>query len=449
MTHRLRRAGAFAAVGTLVLAAPVLGPAAAAPFAAVAVLAVFVIEDGFLFELFARPGDREDRRLNGLAGFALAAAGLGVLTVDFPSAPPMPDTVFAAAVLTLAFGNLGRELVRERTTDEFALVVGFVTAGTLAGSAGQAFVAAVAGEFAVRAVPEFAFLAAVGTLVAALLRSILFGRDDPLVMISVGFLLWLFHVLTGTVPASLVAVGLGLAVALGWVSYALDAASVPGMLTGVLLAALSVVLGGYGWFAVLISFFSVGALATKYRYEEKRARGVAEENDGARGTGNVLGNAAVALFAVVGSAAADRLLDPTLPLADVAPTLLAFAFAGSVAAAMADTLSSEFGGLYDDPRLVTTFERVEPGTDGAITWQGEVAGLAGAALVGGIAASLMSLGDPLPALVVVTLAGVVGMTVDSVLGATVEGESLTNQTVNFLATLAGGLAGVALAVPFV
>ena len=337
MTHRLRRAGAFAAVATLVLAAPALGPAAAAPFAAVAVLAAVVIEDGPGFELFARPGDHEDRRLNGLAGFALAASGLGILTVDHPQAPPMPDTVYAAAVLTLAYGNLGREFVRDATTEEFAVVAGFVAVGSVAGTLGQAFVAAAAGEFATGAVPEYAFLAAVGALVAALLRSILFGRDDPLVMVTVGFLLWLFAALTTTVPALVVAVGLGLAIALGWVSYALDAASVPGMLTGVLLAALSVVLGGYGWFAVLVSFFSGGALATKFRYEEKRARGVAEANEGARGTGNVLGNAAVALFAVVGYAAAAQLLDPGLPFADVAPTLLAFAFAGSVSAAMAPT----------------------------------------------------------------------------------------------------------------
>ena len=447
MTHRLRRAGAFAAVATLVLAAPALGPAAAAPFAAVAVLAAFVIEDGPVFELFARPGDHEDRRLNGLAGFTLAAAALGILTVDYPQSPPLPGTVFAAAVLTLAYGNLGREFVRDVTTDEFAVVASFVAVGTVAGTLGQAFVAAAANEFVLGALPKYTFLAAVGSLIAALLRSILFGRDDPLVMVSVGFILWLFAALTGTVPARLVAVGLGLAVALGWVSYALDAASVPGMLTGVLLAAVSVVLGGYGWFAVLISFFSVGALATKYRYEEKEARGVAEENDGARGTGNVLGNASVALFTVVGYAVAVHLLDPGLPLADVAPTLLAFAFAGSVAAAMADTLSSEFGGLYDDPRLVTTFEPVEPGTDGAVTWQGELAGLVGAALVGVIAALSMPLGDPTVALVVVTGGGVIGMTVDSILGATVEGDRLTNQTVNFLATLAGALAGSALALP--
>ena len=35
--------------------------------------------------------------------------------------------------------------------------------------------------------------------------------------------------------------------------------------------------------------------------------------------------------------------------------------------------------------------------------------------------------------------GVVGMTVDSILGATMEGTRLTNQSVNLLATLSAGL----------
>ena len=443
MRHRLRRAGGFAAVATLALAAPRFGWAAAAPFAAVAVLAAFVVDDGPVFDLFARPGDHEDRRLNGLAGFALAATGLAVLTAVREA--PLPDGVFVAAVFAVAFGNLGRELVRTATTDDFLTTVGFAVGGFLAATAGQVAVAAVTDSLGLARVPEFAFLAAVGALVAALLRSVLFARDDALVMVSVAFLLWLFGALVGTVPARLIAVGLGIAVAFGWLSYALEVASVPGMITGVLLSALTVVLGGYGWFAVLISFFSVGGLSSKFRYGEKRERGVAEDNDGARGTGNVLGNATVALLAVVAAAAAARFLPGAVVFGWTLHDLFAFAFAGSIAAAMADTLSSEFGGLFDDPRLVTTLEPVDPGTDGAVTWQGELAGVVGAALVGGLAALLMPVGPASTGFVVVAAAGVVGMSVDSLLGATVEGDRFGNQTVNFLATLSGAVAGVGFA----
>ena len=49
---------------------------------------------------------------------------------------------------------------------------------------------------------------------------------------------------------------------------------------------------------------------------------------------------------------------------------------------MSDTLSSEIGGLFDRPRLITSFEPVDPGTDGAVSWQGELAGVVGAGRIG-------------------------------------------------------------------
>jgi uncharacterized protein (TIGR00297 family) len=140
---------------------------------------------------------------------------------------------------------------------------------------------------------------------------------------------------------------------------------------------------------------------------------------------------------VVGYAASPQLPWPALG------ELFLFAFAGSLAAAMSDTLSSEIGGLYDQPRLITTFERVPPGTDGGVTWQGELAGVAGAGLIALIAVGLLSV-SPLGALVIVA-GGVGGMTVDSILGATLEGDRVGNEAVNFAATLSGALVSVLLA----
>ncbi|MFD1632946.1 DUF92 domain-containing protein [Haloplanus ruber] len=435
MTSTLRRAGGFAAVGTLALAAPELGRAAAAPFAIVAFLAAFVVDEGPVFDLFARPQDRRDGRLNGLAGFALAATGLALLsTVPRRS---MPIDLFVAAVLVVAYGTVGARVVERvdtatnpgRTTAGFALV---------------AFLAALAGQLAVGwtlgtlpALPAAVFLAAAGALVAALLRSILYERDDPLVMLSVGLLLWLFDAIG--VDAALTEVGAALVgtVALGYLSYRTGTASVPGMVTGVLLALLTLVFGGVGWFAILIAFFGIGGLSAKYRYDEKRSRGVAEDNEGARGSGNVLGNAAVALVAVIGFAASG-----SMPMEG---ELFRFAFTGSLAAAMSDTLSSEIGVLFDNPRLITTLRRVDPGTDGGITWQGYIIGIVGAAVVSGVAVGVFAFGSPRLAAIAVVGGGVTGMTVDSVLGATLEGGRVGNQTVNFLGTLAGAVASAALA----
>jgi uncharacterized protein (TIGR00297 family) len=438
VTDPLRRAGGFAVVGTLALAAPALGRAAALPFALVAVAAAFVVDEGPLFDLFARPGDEREGRLSGLAGFALAAAGLGVLTA-FPGATAtMPVAVYVASVLVLAYGNLGERLVEQGTDDPFVTTAGFAVAGFAAGVAGQAAVA-VAADLPL-SYPRFAFLAAAAALAAALFRTMLYVRDDPLVMVSIGVLLWLFDAVAVDVAPVEVGVALGLTVVLGVLAYVLGTASVTGMLTGVLLGLLAVVLGGLGWLVVLLTFFGVGGLSAKFRYDRKLERGVAEDDGGARGTENVLGNAAVALVALVAFAAAD--LVPGRPLD---PTVFRYLFAGSLAAAMADTLSSEVGGLFDGPRLITTLDPVPPGTDGGVTWQGTAAGVVGAAAVGGVSLLLLGPGLLVDAIATVVVGGVVGMFVDSLLGATLEGDRIGNEAVNLLATAAGGVASVALA----
>jgi uncharacterized protein (TIGR00297 family) len=406
------------------------------PFVLVAGGALYGVDEGPLFDLLARPGDYEERRLYGLAGFAMAAAGLALLATRFG----LPVETFVASVAVLVVGSLAKEVVRATAdwVDPFVATTGFAVGGTLAGVAGFLGGEAVAAGTldAPGPVEPVLFLAAAGALFAALLRSMLFERDDPLVLLSVTLFLWGLFELDPTVAPTRILVGLAVSAFFGYVAYALETASLQGMLTGVLLAFLAVVLGGYGWFALLITFFGLGGLSAKFRYERKRQRGIAEDNEGARGSGNVLANAAVALVAVLAFAASEHVGVPS--------ALFLFAFAGSVATAMADTLSSEIGGLYDDPRLVTTLERVEPGTDGAVTWQGELAGLAGAGVIAGIAAVAFDLGPT--ATLVVVAGGFVGMTVDSLLGATLEGHTLGNQSVNLLATLAGAVAGALLAV---
>ncbi|MEF8852124.1 MAG: DUF92 domain-containing protein [Haloarculaceae archaeon] len=441
MTATVRRAGGFAVVGLLSLSVPYIAsvtrPALATvlapgPFIVVAALALYVVDDGPVFELFARPGDRRDGRLYGLAGFALAAAGLALLAVRFE----MPMSVFVGTVLLLSWGNLGGHAVRALNDEPILATAGFVIVGSVASALGQF----APSPFVPTTLqwPLVVFLATSGALLAALLRVVLFERDDPLVMVSVGLLLWLFFDLQVPVSTTGIAVALAVTVVLGVVSYVLETASLPGMLTGVLLGLLTIVLGGQGWFVILMTFFGVGGLSAKFRYEEKQRRGIAEENEGARGSGNVLANSLAGLLAVLCAAASPSLT--ALPR-----VLFLFAFAGSIAAATSDTLSSEIGGVFDGPRLVTTFERVEPGTDGAVTWQGEVAGLAGAGLIAAIAFGMFDLVDPAGAAIILG-AGFAGMTVDSLLGATVEGRWLENEGVNFAATLAGAFVAAGLAV---
>lgn len=425
MQRSVRRAAAFAVVGTLALPAPLVGPIVAVPFALIAVVGRLV-SSGPAFELFARPEDRAEGQLRSLVAFSLVATGLALLT----SLTGLPEGVFVASVLLVAYGNLTETVVCERRDTPLRRALGFGVGGGMAALAGQLLGPAVAGEPVDAAL--VAFLAASGALVGALLRASLLGKDDPAVMATTALVLWVLASLGIGVDALGLVVALVVAGTMGYLAWLLGTASVTGMLTGVLMGLITIVLGGFGWFVALIAFFGIGGLASKYRYEEKRELGVAQSNEGARGTRNVLANAAVAVLAVVGFAASPQL--------DADAAIFVLGFGGSLATAMSDTLSSELGVLYGDPRLVTTMEQVEAGTDGGVTVEGTIAGVVGALIVAVIALGLLGV-SPLGAGLVV-VGGVVGMLVDSVLGATIEGRGIGNQSVNFLATLSGAVVAI-------
>lgn len=439
MTTTVRRAAAFAFVGSLALTMPlVVGVqepavatiAAAGPFLLVAAFALLVRPEHTLFQLFARPGDRRDGKLYGLAGFSLAAACVTIFTVGFG----MPAYVAVGTILLLAYGNLAGQLVRWVADEPVLATAGFVIGGFLAATAGKLLTGALLEDSA--SWQLLGFFAASGALIAALFHEALFKRDDALVMVAVALILWLLASLPLEVSTTRITVALLMTLLLGYISFALRTASLAGMLTGVLLGLLTIVLGDYGWFAMLIAFFGIGGLSSKFRYDEKVARGIAQENEGVRGTGNVLANSLVALMAVLAAPASSEL--------GIAEAVFLFAFAGAVAAALADTLSSEIGSLYDNPRLITTFEVVEPGTDGGVTWQGKLVGLAGATIVAGIALLAFD-GVTTAGALIIVFAGFVGTTTDSLLGATIEGRFCGNQGVNFLATLVAAIVGGLLA----
>ncbi|MFB6353847.1 MAG: DUF92 domain-containing protein [Halobacteriales archaeon] len=424
MQPTVSRAGAFAAVGTLVLAAPAAGALAAVPFALIAVVGRLV-SAGPVFEVFASPADRIAGQLRGLVSFSLAVTGLALLA----SLTGLSATAFVAAVLLLVYGDLAAAVVAgDDGSGTLRDLAAFGTGGVSAAVVGLLVVDLATGVAVQPATA--AFLAVVGALVAALLRELLAEPDDPVVLVSVAGLLWVLASLGLAVAPVHLVLALVVATGFGYLSWLLDTASLTGMLTGIAISLATIVLGGFGWFAILIAFFGFGGLAAKYRYETKLEYGVAEANEGARSIRNVLGNAAVAVVAVVGYAASPEL--------GLEPLLFGYAFAGSLATAMADTLSSELGVLYGEPRLITTLERVEPGTDGGVTLEGVLAGAGGGLLVAVLAAALLG-GVSIPGAVVVLVVGVAGMFADSVLGATLEGWLIGNQHVNFLSTLVGGL----------
>lgn len=388
-------------------------------------LGAALITEGELFELLARPGDHQADRLFGLMSFGLAGTGLGIVTASFG----MPTSVFVASMLIVGYGHFTSQVVRAWYSAEIVGITAFGIGGILGAIGGQVIIIYYTNTITFNEVATITFIAISGTFLASLLRAIFLERDDPLILLVVGLLLWLLAELPIVVSWTQLSIALLIIVPLGYIAFFLETASIQGMVTGILLGFLTIILGGYSWFALLIAFFGIGGLSTKYRYEEKLERGVAEPQGGARGTGNVLGNSLTALIAVLLFAAHEPL--------NVSPDLFMFAFAGSLATALSDTLSSEIGGLYDNPHLITTFESVDPGTDGAVTIQGEIGGIAGSLVIALLALLLFDL--QLIEGGYILLAGIIGMTTDSLFGALLEGEYLGNQSVNFLATVVGAL----------
>ena len=115
------------------------------------------------------------------------------------------------------------------------------------------------------------------------------------------------------------------------------------------------------------------------------------------------------------------------------------ALLGALAEATADTVSSEIGAAFGGrPYLLTTFRRVDSGTDGAVSLLGTVAGSVAAALV--VAIGSWSLGLTLRDGSAAFTGGLAGLFFDSLLGATLERRGwLGNDWVNFLSTVVGGL----------
>lgn len=185
--------------------------------------------------------------------------------------------------------------------------------------------------------------------------------------------------------------------------------------------------GGYTGIAMLSSFFIVGSWATGWHLDKKQKARLAERDKGKRTAGQVIANGGVA--AMFGTLAWYR---PEYA------ALFQLMIAGSLAAATADTLSSELGTVYGRRFYdIISFKKVGAGPDGVVSLEGTLIGAAGAVLI----ALVYSLGTgfTITGLIIVA-AGITGNLADSVLGATLERKGfIGNNTVNFLNTLTGAL----------
>jgi uncharacterized protein (TIGR00297 family) len=184
---------------------------------------------------------------------------------------------------------------------------------------------------------------------------------------------------------------------------------------------------------LLLVTFIAASVASRMGIERKQSLGIAEERGGRRGPGNAIANTGVAAIAAV------------LAGLDVHDAAARLAFVAALVAGGSDTIASEIGkAIGRRTWSITSLRRVAPGTSGAMSLEGTLAGILGATGLGVAAIALGLL--PAALLAVVVIAATVGALIESWLGATLEGPGiLNNDVLNFINTAVAAGAAIALA----
>ena len=182
-------------------------------------------------------------------------------------------------------------------------------------------------------------------------------------------------------------------------------------------------LGGVGWAVVLLTFFISASGLSRVFILHKTTIGKDFAKGSRRDAGQVIANGGVGGVLVLMTFFVERFLPESNLLA-----VLWIAFAASFAGANADTWATELGVLSrQEPFLLSTFKHVPKGTSGGVSLAGTAAALAGSALVGTAAVLCAQAGwAPISTMplwgqfLLITVAGLIGSIVDSLLGATIQ-----------------------------
>ena len=196
---------------------------------------------------------------------------------------------------------------------------------------------------------------------------------------------------------------------IGLLAYKAKMVDKSGFYTGVIIGA--AVFVSYGWegFLILLVFFTLGSVATKFKSRKKQTMGVAQKKGGMRSAKHVIANGGVPFVLACALAVATD-------YNQVFQVYFA-AFTAAVGTALGDTLSTEMGQVYGKKTyLLITMERTKPGTEGGISFEGTMWGIAGSALLATIAAVMgMFPHYPIKTAVLVTFAAVIANLIESII----------------------------------
>lgn len=205
--------------------------------------------------------------------------------------------------------------------------------------------------------------------------------------------------------------------------------SVLAFIVGVIIS----VMGSILWLAMLLIFLLTSYAFTRYRFELKKQRGLHEGTQGERGYRNVAANGMVMTIIAL----LTFLNVPTFELGTSS-----FIFVSALSVAAADTAASEIGVFDPNPVLITTFEKVTPGTDGGVSLTGQLAAFVAAAFTSAIGYALFMLDQGLlsgaSTVLIPMICGFFGCQVDSIIGATIERKGKIGKLGNNFISIASG-----------
>ena len=178
-----------------------------------------------------------------------------------------------------------------------------------------------------------------------------------------------------------------------------------------------------GWISIVI-YLLLGSLVTKIGYKFKKERGIEEKRGGKRGAENVWGSAATGLFFAMMT---------KLNVANL--VFFKIGFAASFSAKLADTFGSEIGKRFGGKTyLITSFKKVERGTEGGISLEGTLASFLGAIFMSFVMFSLSIISNKYQ-FIIVSISGFLATISESIIGAKFQNKyKLSNEMVNAIQT---------------
>ncbi|XP_021903197.1 protein PGR [Carica papaya] len=211
-------------------------------------------------------------------------------------------------------------------------------------------------------------------------------------------------------------------------AYRRNSLDLSGALSGFIVMTLHFAVG-FRFGAMLLAFFLTSSKLTKVGEEKKRRIDADFKEGGQRNWLQVIINSGIASILVLSiwklTGQQDHCLDSK---ESTSITALIGGIIGHYACCNGDTWSSELGVLSDaQPRLITTFKRVQRGTNGGVTAAGLLAAIVAGSVIGltfvlfGFLTTKCSYDVALKQLLVIplsALAGLCGSLIDSLLGAT-------------------------------